>query len=344
MLSKANFITINISEPANNYKETKSMDISKPCILILGGENTNSISVACSYFRSIKETLENNQIKNGLNLYSVYYDFNAGIIDRDSNKDRLCLFYKFRDPKQLTEMSGISQNELAISYPLYDTEPKYIDDIYKTALQPRFYAKNGQLLPTDQIIKNLRNMVIFAHCHGTYIVKMLEQKILKNPELQAILEKKPNLLKNLVTINHAPFAPLENCQFTTISFCSASDRQAGLYTEFDLRIKSAPSECSIGFLGPDFGNLVISNRLKHDINDEHSHIGLRGSDFSDAKLTKNGKILFTVERNALVKSVTAMIKEKPIPTIPQMLNTPHTNYEEMKHNGMQIYRHFMRTR
>lgn len=338
MLSTAKFITVKITDPVVNYRETVSMDVSTPCVLILGGENTNSPSIACSYFRSIKDTLENNQITTGLNLYSAYYDLGT----RNNDLDRFNLFYQFRDIKQLTDIHASYMLGDLYSYPLYNVEPQYINDIYNTALRPRLYTKNGQLMPTNKIAKNLRNMVIFAHCHGTYVVRMLEQKMLADANLQKILSKKPKLLQNLLVVNHAPFAPLENCQFTSLSFTSASDTQACLYTKLDYRMKSAPSECPPSFLGPEFGNLVVSDRLKHDITTEHSHIGLRGSNFTDAKLTRNGKILFTVERNALLKGVNAIIKSKPMPTIPQMLSTKYTSYEELKRRGMQMYRHFMR--
>lgn len=339
MLSRARFITINIKAPASYYKETTSMDTTTPCILILGGENTNSDLIAYSYFRSIKETLENNKITSGLNLYSVHYDFS----NRNSSLDRFILFYKFRSPKQLAEINASSLLSDVYSYPLYNTEAQYINDIYNTAVQPRLYAKNGQLMTSEQIAKNLRNMVIFTHCHGSYVARMLEQKMLADPNLQKLLSQNPKLLQNLLIINHAPFTPLENYKFTSLSFSSASDKHACLYTKLDNQMKSAPNECAPAFFGPEFGNIMIANRLKNDINDEHSHIGLRGCDFTDAKLTKTGKILFTTERNALLKGVDAMIKGKTMPTIPQMLSTQYATYEELKRRGMQIYRQF-RTR
>ncbi|MDE5615452.1 MAG: hypothetical protein K2I81_01295 [Alphaproteobacteria bacterium] len=339
MFSETKFITINISDNTDQYKETQSMDISKPCVLILGGENTNSPIVANSYFRSIKETLNNNQITSNLNLYSVYYDFGS----RNSNSDRFMLFYKFRTPKQLAEINASYLLSDLYSYPLYETSPKYINDIYQIAMHPRLYAKNGDILSPEQIEKNLRNMVIFAHCHGAYVARMLEQKMLQDPNIQKLLSQKPKLLQNLLVINHAPFAPLENYQFTAISFCSASDTQACLYTKLDSQIKSAPNECAPAFFGAEFGNVMIADRLKHNIEDEHSHIGLRGSHFTDAKLTRSGKILFSTERNSLLKGVNAMIKDKAMPTIPQMLSTQYASYEDLKRKGMQLYRHF-RTR
>jgi len=229
---------------AANYKMTASMDHLTPCILILGGENTNLPQVAYSYFRSIKDTLENNKITSGLNLYSVYYDFNSSPTCRNGNFDRLNLFYKFRDPQWLAKESGMSQTELVTTYPLYGIEPGYINDIYNIAIKPRLYAKNGELLQTEQIVKNLRNMIVFAHCHGAYVARMLEQKMLADPVLGARLRQTPKLLQNMLVINHAPYAPLENCQFTSLSFVSASDRQAVLYTELDRNMKSAPNECA----------------------------------------------------------------------------------------------------
>ncbi|MDE6481509.1 MAG: hypothetical protein K2L25_01665 [Alphaproteobacteria bacterium] len=336
MLSETKFITTSITDNSHNYKETQSMDISKPCILILGGENTNSDSVASSYFRSIKETLKNNRITSNLNLYSACYDFGQ----RDSKLDRFSLFYQFRTPKQLADINAAYLLSDLSLYPFYNIEPQYINNIYQVALQPRLYAKNGEILPPETIEKNLRNMVIFAHCHGAYVARMLEQKMLQDTNLQKLLSQKPKLLQNMLVINHAPFAPLENYQFTSLSFCSASDTQAGLYTKLDSQIKSAPNECAPAFFGSEFGNIMIADRLKRDINDEHSHIGLRGSHFTDAKLTPSGKILFSIERNALLKGVDAMIKGKAIPTIPQMLSTQYASYQELKRRGMQIYRHF----
>ena len=95
-ISSVNFIKIPLDNP-NRLEHTTSMDLSRPCILILGGENTNTQEWARNYCITIAKTLYLNGIQSGLDIYSACYKLR----DRNSELDRLNLFREFRDTKNL---------------------------------------------------------------------------------------------------------------------------------------------------------------------------------------------------------------------------------------------------
>ena len=339
-LSTTTFMRVPLDNPNIREHET-CMDLSTPCILILGGENTNMPRWAINYCLSIAKTLYRGDIKSGLNMYSVYYKHR----DRNSSLDRINLFREFRDTDQLLRYgNGLTMTEITYmnrSYPLSTTYPNYIYDILNFAFIPRMLGHNDQMLHPKKIKENFRNMIIYTHCHGAYVLRMIEKYMLQESnKFTYSLPDMYDIQKNILAINHAPFAPLEQCNFSTVSFLSASDTQVGYYNELSYNMQQSPSAFQPAFFGPKFGNVMIANRVKEDITQEHSQVGLSGDKSTEHTLTANGQILFAIERNALLEGVRAMMTGKPIPEIPKLIRSTEENLEydfsDLKKRGQKI--------
>ena len=326
-ISTVDFIKIPLENP-NNLEHTTSMDISTPCILILGGENTNTQEWARNYCISIAKTLYLNGITHGLNIYSACYKLR----DRNSDLDRLNLFREYRDTKSLLDYgNGITLTDIAYmnqSYPLGNTYPNYIYNIFNFAFIPRLLGHNDQIQSPNKIKENFRKMLVFTHCHGTYVLRMIEKQMQQEFDKFAYsLQDMHEIQKSILTINHAPFAPLEQCKFTSLSFTSASDTQINYYNELSYHMRKTPNKFKTAFFGQKFGNVMITNRIKEDITKEHSQVGLSGDPRDEHTLTANGKILFATERNALLEGTRAMLEKKPIPTTSKLICAPDVGFD-----------------
>ena len=337
--SKANFVKVSLDNPAN-MEHTSSMDLSTPCILILGGENTDIPDWAYNYCISIAKTLYLNGITKGLNIYSACYKFR----ERDSNLDRLNLFREFRDTQSLFKYGkGVTMTDVAYmnhSYPLCNTYPQYIEDILNFAFIPRLLGRNDQMQSTKKIKENFRKMIVFTHCHGAYILRMIEKYLQQESnKFTYSLQDMYDIQKSIFAVNHAPFAPLEQCKFSTVSFASAADTQISYYNELSYHMQTSPEIFKpAAFFGPKYGNILITNQIKVDKDKEHSQVGLSGDPRDEHSLTENGKILFATERHALLEGTRAMLGNTAIPTTPKLICTPDSqfDFEYFKTRGNEV--------
>lgn len=337
-ISSVNFIKMPLDNP-NKLEYVTSMDLARPCILVLGGENTDTHEWARNYCITIAKTLYLNDIKDGLDIYSACYKMR----DRDSGLDRLNLFREFRDTKSLFDYgNGLTMTDITYmnqSYPLSNTYPNYLYGILNFAFVPRMIGRNDQMLSTKKIKENFRNMIIFTHCHGTYVLRMIEKYMhQESNKFTYSLQDMYDIQKSILAINHAPFAPLEQCKFSAVSFTSASDSQINYYNELSYHMRKSPNIFKPAFFGQKFGNVMITNRIKEDITKEHSQVGLSGDPRDEHTLTENGQVLFATERNALLQGTRAMLTGKPIPAVSKLINTQDEDFDFnfFKARGLQI--------
>ncbi|MBQ8293772.1 MAG: hypothetical protein IJX89_00075 [Alphaproteobacteria bacterium] len=327
-ISKTHFVKIPLNNP-NKMDYVTGMDLSRPCILVLGGENTDTPEWARNYCITIAKTLYLNGIKGGLDIYSACYKLR----DRNSGLDRLNLFREFRDTKSLFDYSnnGLTMADITymnLSYPLSNTYPNYIYDVINFAFMPRLLGASHQIQSTKKIRENFRNMIIFTHCHGTYVLRMIEKYLhQESNNFTYSLQDMYEIQKSIFVINHAPFAPLEQCKFSALSFASASDEQINYYNELSYHMRTTSHNFRPAFFGPKFGNIMITSRIKEDLTKEHSQVGLSGDLRDEHTLTENGRILFATERNALLEGTRAMLAGKPIPAIPKLICDPDDNFD-----------------
>lgn len=327
--SSINFLKSSLHYPPDCIN-SGAMDLSRKSILIFGGEITQVPELAYGYTRMIATTLHKYEITDGLDIYTGYYKFKK----RNPMVDRWQLFKKHRgDLKYFPPFFREVEYENGI---LHLTEPNYIKDIYNFAIKPRLFHKGNSRVSHAKAVKNMRNLVIYTHCHGAYVARMLENHMTESMEHYYSAEEICDIQSQLFIINHAPFAPLENQRFSALSFVSASDGQLSYFNLFDYKMKNAPHKFQPAFFGEEFGNIMVANTLKFDPELEHSEMGMFWSEAGNIDLTENGKIYFAAQRNALLGGVRAMIDNQPIPGIPELINTEFADYQSLIKRASQI--------
>lgn len=335
-LTQTNFIKINLEKP-QCCLHPSSIDMSRPRIVVFGGENTNVCTMAHNYAISIATTLWLNGITGGLDIYSAYYKLR----DRDSYMDRLKLFMDIRGQENVwkhlespREMSADLANYMTRAG---DLPPLYTDDAFEFVFKPQLMGEYGSILPLKKAAANLRNTIIYTHCHGAYVLRMCERQIsAEYTDVYYSKSKMADLQKNLLAINYAPFMPLEDQAFNSISFCSASDYKIRFYNQLDYHMKKTPEKFQPAFFDGKFGNIMIANNLKKDPFTEHSDLGLSGADAVQDRLTENGKILFASERNALLAGTRAMLAGKSMPKTADLISTDFVSYKNLKRQADRI--------
>ncbi|MDL2295238.1 hypothetical protein LJC18_00245 [Lachnospiraceae bacterium OttesenSCG-928-E19] len=329
--SSINFLKSPLEYPPD-YKNSGNMDLSRKSILILGGEITQTSNVAFSYIRTLATTLYVDGITDGLDIYSGYYKFNH----RNPTVDRWQLFKKHREnfdyfPPFFREVeieSGI----------LNSKHPNYITDTFNFAIRPRLFSYGNSRFSYTTAKSNIRNLIIYTHCHGAYVQRMLEDHMAESMKHFYSKEEISDIQNQLLVLNHLPFAPSENPKFNALSFGSASDTTVSYYNLFDYKMKSEPHKFQPAFYGPSLGNIMVADKLKFDPDLEHSQVGINWTEAGNKDLTENGKILFTAQRNAFLTGVRSMINEQPMPEISELITTDFADYKSLVKRGLKIQR------
>lgn len=136
-------------------------------VLILPGSGTRSAKDANGMCK-IAESMLNENIKNSVNICSLYY------------------------PRATEYREGAAARAL------------FLLDEY---IIPLVSSKNkeGDLVKIDakSAAKNLRNLVIFTHCYGSYMVEILDEKLFETlKSLNYTPEEQKNIQRQLVVIHH----------------------------------------------------------------------------------------------------------------------------------------------
>jgi hypothetical protein len=321
--STAKFIKIPL-EKSNDYEHCEIMDLSRPAILILGGENTNSSTLAYNYAKHIFKTLYGGGIEGGLDIYVTYYKMR----DRDSGIDRLNLFKE----------SGVKINpdfDVTGDY-LSGTYPKYLHKIYKFAFMPRVFNTSNSRLSFDTAKKNMKKLLVFSHCHGAYVINKISQTMSENMCGFYSVKEIRDIKKQTMTINHAPFAPMGISGFYETSFLSMADNGINHYSKWFQYIKEQPNKFQPAFY-KKLGRVMIIDKAKTHPLLEHNISGIASGDIDDKFLTHNGMILFATIRNALLIGADAIQSGEKFPPNAKLLQNGIISYKELTKRADLIY-------
>ena len=279
-----------------------SIQIDKPHIVIFGGEETSTIKDA-NYYASIIERLIKFYKITGVDIYSVYYDFQS----TDRNAERANAFIAARS--KILSKDGITTSS--------DVDTKYINDLYRIVVQPCITGDNGDKLPDDIALQRIRNTIFFTHCHGATPVRAFQDIMFKDMrQLGYTAPTINNIMKSLLVIQHAPISPLEKSRFNTVSFMSATDTRMNFHNQFSDYVAEHDADLAPSYFA--LGNFFASYNLTTNRRDEHQIVGLVPDEEQD-KLTSYGEIIMAAERNALINAIKAIKKNTPIPQIRDLI-------------------------
>ena len=144
-------------------------DVNKPCIFMLPGDGTSFDSVANSQLEKIVNLLEERGCEKEVDTCIVVYDFGVKFYDNKQEARNLLMNKYNRGAKKDKSTNSQPDSEIV--------NPEYIDDIFDRFFENRISNEKGEKLPYDEACRRIRNLIIFAHCHGAYTFLKLEEKM-----------------------------------------------------------------------------------------------------------------------------------------------------------------------
>lgn len=313
-------ISLRVNKDENNphgITDTNIIPIDVPCIIAIGGERTISRRDA-NYYASILNRLFLASKIDDIGIYSAYYQYD----DTNRNAERATLFRAAQSRIKKFDTPG--------------TESKYINDLYSSIIKPRI-SNNERRFSDIDVIKNMRRVVLFTHCHGAAVVRMFQNLMLS--EMQKLGYSKQTIthaMKSLLVIQHAPVAPLFRNMFNTVSFMSASDSRMYFHNDFSKYAMNHAEDMAPSYF--ELGNFFAVYAFTYQMIDEHQIVGLVPNEDQE-KLTPYGKIIMTAERNAIINGVRAMQRGTPMPDIRKLIASTSQkdeikpDFDELRTNG-----------
>ena len=326
---------------------TTNIPKDKPCIVAFGGEGTHSIKQA-NYYASLLEKWIDYCAITGVEIYSVYYYET----ETSCNPDAIT-----KTPKGASADSVMSENvkcsnrnqERANAFTqarskilnpratIYDVDTNYVHELYDAIIRPRISDDNGNKLPDDIALQNIRNIIFFTHSHGSTPVRTFQDIMFSDMHK---LGYKPdaitNIMKNLLVVQHAPISPLEKSRFNTVSFMSANDTDLDFHNKFSEYVSEHNADIAPSYF--ELGNFFVAHSFTHDYLLEHQIVDLLPGTAQNI-LTPDGAIIMAAERNAVINGVRAVLKGKPIPDVKHLVSpvsksdTIRPNFDILAKNG-----------
>lgn len=327
------------SEKDNNWKFVDTIPVDTPVVVVLGGDGTTTPKAANGYAKKILRKLENENMPD-VNVYSVVYDFGDSVMGCRPLDARKIQMKKFGRNIALDDV-----------YTQENINPNYINELFEIAIRPRL-EKNGEKIPVQVAMQNIRRINFVAHCHGAYTFQKLEEMMQKTmTDLGYTSVEKKQIQKQLLCIAHAPHCPLENAKSTVINFASAKDFSIEHYNIFqqilhklDKRHKLSFSffseKCGNVFIAPQIFDMwfqrnvagIDTNILEHDFTDYDDDYDL---------LTIEGATIKKISGNVLVNAVRNSASNSPIPTVKELACENNKDLSDifkiLEKNGQKVY-------
>ena len=304
-------------------KIVDAIPIDEACILVLGGNGSDSPKNANGYMKNIEYLLSVNGLEKGVGIYSVIYDFgdseDKGYYFNDhqarirmafeNGRRRLHALVSHRSERYV---SGIKFKDDSPE----QTNPRYIEKLFNIAILPRI-SQDGQKIDVEFAKRYIRNLNIFAHCHGGYTFLKLEEMMQKKmAELGYTKQEMKDIQKQLLCIGFAPYCPLGISKSTFISFCSAMDFNSKYYNLFELLGRPLFKD-NIAWFPDKLGNVFVVPEIGQNRNLQE-HMSYVGS-ASGIGMSENGKIMVQMEKNAIINGIRNSLENGTIPTVKQLV-------------------------
>ncbi len=302
--------------------QVDAINIDKPTIVVLSGDLSYLPQHANHYIKEVRQVF----MDAGADvpeIYAAYYTFGS----RDAYTERIQMFraagHRIINLNRHEEMFAIRAKHNA------DTEPKplYIERLFDIIIRPVISGT------ATQIEQNAQNLRFFVHSHGGAVVRMLATKMKAELKKQKIpVAQIKTIMRKVIAIQHGPIAPLENPEFTTLTFASASDFTMDTQNQFSEYIHNHSEDVYPSYFSQNDANLFVVGQISKNMTSEHDGRGLKSSD-SDI-LTEDGKLLFDAERNAIINSV----RTTDVPDVAKLVSGKNIDFDAMKYNGEWFYK------
>ncbi len=284
----------------HGIRKAETVPARKLSLVIFGGERTVKNKDA-NWYMSMFERLLHFYNIHDVNIYSAVYDFES------TN----------RKPERTNAFIAAGHKIARMYGATTPIDTQYIDDLYRTVVRPRFINKNNEILSEIDAINNVRQLIIFDHCHGATPVRAFQDIMASDMEKSGYTPSTiRKIMKNLLVIQHAPVAPLEKSRFNTVSFMSANDTLMNFYNKISEYIADNNADVLPSYIS--LGNFFVTHAFTYQYLDEHSIIGLVPNEIY-GMLTPDGEIIMAAERNAIINGIRAAQQGAPMPTIRELI-------------------------
>ena len=302
----------------------------KPAMVILGGDLTSLPRHANYYTKEIRSVLKAAQLDK-IDVYALYYKFGS----RNSYVERINMFE--RAGRKIRVLDVDDDIFFMRSDHMRKTEPcaLYLDKLYDAIIRP-IISKNP-----DEIRKNAQMLRFYTHSHGGFVVRELAMRMKRQlHKMKMDDDVIKDIQQQIIAIQHAPIAPLEEPDFTTLTFASASDTAMNMHNHFSNYIQDNACDIYPSYIKTGKTHLFIVGQTKECFHGEHDVRGLNVND--EDLLTPDGKILFHTERNAIVNAMRIALQKQNIPPVRDLVAGHGTDFDTMQENGKSLYKRMVR--
>ena len=308
-----------------------------PAIVAFGGELTRTPRDANSYANLLQRLAEENKILNGIDFYSVVYDFGS----RTPGLERAEQF-RIAGRRVVNDIHPLLQQERNDAIrAMNHNEPtaNYVVQLYNILLRPRIVSEYDMKTNIFQTVEKLHRIMFYAHCHGASTIWQMGRYMHADMIQMGFAPRDiRRIQQELLVIQHSPIAPLDNQYFTTLSFASAEDTMMQNHNNMFSRWMDENSSDVI----PAYfahGNLFVAGHLNEMSFQEHDHSGILYSADTSWPLTHDGRVIFTAERNALVHGIKNMIAGAPdLPSVAKLVNGDIVDFNQLQESGERLYK------
>ena len=339
------------------WENVDSIPFNEVCILVLGGNGTNSDEKANGYTKSIENLLEERSLRKGVGIYAIVYHvkpiaeepLGAYLIHK---RNREALFEKHN--RKIKKEAGSQERALAEKFKnrfgdhVLDSDyreienPAYIQDLFDKVLLKRI-SDNGKKRSVAEACSLVRKLNIVTHCHGAYVFLKLEELMQKTmKELKYTDEEMSQIQKQLLCVSHGPYAPLGVSKSTMISFGSALDNQVFHQNNFHLQIQKMADEGKLKFsyFSKEKGELFLAPSITPDKDKAIEHVFFDYI-YPRYDLTKDGYHILEFSSNAIIGGVKSALAEEPLPNVKTLVcggkAENESLFDEAEKNGREVY-------
>lgn len=345
--------------PANEHgwKRVDFIDENETCVVVLGGNGTDNDVSASGYAKHVVELLEQYELDDKVNVYSVVYcdeakeaDYFMPALLQKRSREQLLSKYGRKDKKPISEKEKEFAREAEKLFGANVlkpenkeiSDPEYIENLFEKTLLYRI-CENGRKLSVDEAKKRVRKLNFVVHCHGAYVFFKLEELMQKKmAELGYLKKESEDIQKQLLCVAYAPYAPLGVSKSTMISFASVKDDNVWHQNTFHKEIKKINKfkGLKMSYFPDKLGDIfVVSSILKEDKpKSEHNfpnYITPR------LELSEDGELFVRFSRNAVLGGVESSLSETPLSDVRTLVcgkgGRLENSFEECLKNGQEVY-------
>ncbi len=338
-------------------KRVDFIDENETCVLVLGGNGTNSDDRANGYAKYVDELLRWRDAKEGVNIYSVVYCddvseeeyFVPALIQKQSRevllekygrKEKYALSVKqkefIRKAKELYGPHVLDSTNKEIS------DPEYIERLFEKTLLYRI-SENGERLSFEEACRRVRKLNVVTHCHGAYVFLKLEEMMQKKMKELGYSKKEAEVIqKQLLCVSYAPYAPLGVSKSTMISFGSVEDDMVWHQNAFhqDLKALNVFGTIKLSYFEKKQGEVFVVSHLKKEKKEGAEH-NFPNYILPNVNLENDAKIMVRLSQNAIVNGVKGALEERPLDDVKTLVSSKDRKFEEKfdeaKKNGQDLY-------